>query len=48
MAVFFAVISVLLEVFIPYKTYSAVLKWLTLSLFAYVGTALVSCIFPRT
>jgi Mn2+/Fe2+ NRAMP family transporter len=38
MAVFFAVISVLLEVFIPYKTYSAVLKWLTLSLFAYVGT----------
>jgi hypothetical protein len=31
--VLFAVISVLLQVFIPYKTYSSVLKWLTLSLF---------------
>lgn len=40
--VIFAVISVLLEVFIPYKTYSAVLKWLTLSLFAYVGTVFVT------
>src|SRR6202022_835237 len=39
--VIFAVISVLLEVFIPYKTYSAILKWLTLSLFAYVGTVFV-------
>ena len=38
----FAVISVLLEVFIPYKTYSVVLKWLTLSLFAYVGTVFVT------
>jgi NRAMP (natural resistance-associated macrophage protein)-like metal ion transporter len=38
---FFAVISVLLEVYIPYGTYSAVLKWLTLSLFAYVGTIFV-------
>ncbi len=37
-----AVISVLLQVFIPYKTYSAVLKWLTLSLFAYVGTIFVT------
>ncbi len=40
--VIFAVISVLLQVFIPYKTYSAVLKWLTLSLFAYVGTVFVT------
>src|ERR1700733_3238436 len=40
--VLFAVISVLLQVFIPYKTYSAVLKWLTLSLFAYVGTVFVT------
>jgi NRAMP (natural resistance-associated macrophage protein)-like metal ion transporter len=37
-----AVISVLLEIFIPYKTYSAILKWLTLSLFAYVGTVFVT------
>jgi Mn2+ and Fe2+ transporters of the NRAMP family len=40
--VLFAVISVLLQVFIPYKTYSAILKWLTLSLFAYVGTVFVT------
>ena len=40
--VVFAVISVLLQVFIPYRTYSAVLKWLTLSLFAYVGTVFVT------
>ncbi len=39
--VLFALVSVLLEVFIPYKTYSAILKWLTLSLFAYVGTIFV-------
>jgi NRAMP (natural resistance-associated macrophage protein)-like metal ion transporter len=39
--VLFALVSVLLEVFIPYKTYSAILKWLTLSLFAYVGTVFV-------
>jgi Mn2+/Fe2+ NRAMP family transporter len=37
-SVIFAFISVLLQIFVPYKTYSAVLKWLTLSLFAYVGT----------
>ncbi len=40
--VIFAVISVLLQVFVPYKTYSVVLKWLTLSLFAYVGTVFVT------
>jgi Mn2+/Fe2+ NRAMP family transporter len=39
--VLFAVVSVLLEVYISYCTYSAVLKWLTLSLFAYVGTVFV-------
>jgi NRAMP (natural resistance-associated macrophage protein)-like metal ion transporter len=39
--VLFALVSVLLEVFISYKTYSAILKWLTLSLFAYVGTVFV-------
>jgi NRAMP (natural resistance-associated macrophage protein)-like metal ion transporter len=39
--VLFTTISVLLQIFVPYKTYSAVLKWLTLSLFAYVGTVFV-------
>jgi len=37
----FTVVSVLLEVYISYGTYSAALKWLTLSLFAYVGTIFV-------
>ncbi len=34
----FAAISVLLQVFIPYVRYVRMLKWLTLALFAYVGT----------
>jgi len=34
-------VSVLLQIFIPYPKYSAVLKWLTFSLFAYVGTVFV-------
>jgi NRAMP (natural resistance-associated macrophage protein)-like metal ion transporter len=38
---FFTIISVLLEVYISYDTYSAALKWLTLSLFAYIGTIFV-------
>ncbi len=38
----FAVVSVGLEVFMRYERYVSVLKWLTLSLFAYVGVALVS------
>ncbi|MDB5360777.1 MAG: iron transporter [Rhodospirillales bacterium] len=37
----FAVISVLLEVFLRYARYANVLKWLTLSLLAYVGSVLV-------
>jgi NRAMP (natural resistance-associated macrophage protein)-like metal ion transporter len=37
----FAGVSVLLEVFVRYARYVSVLKWLTLSLFAYVGTAFV-------
>ena len=37
----FAVVSVLLEVFVRYSRYVSVLKWLTLALFAYVGVALV-------
>ena len=37
--VIFGVVSVLAELFIPYSEYAKYLKWLTLSLFAYVGTA---------
>jgi len=37
-----AVVSLLLEVFVRYSRYVSVLKWLTISLFAYVGVALVS------
>jgi NRAMP (natural resistance-associated macrophage protein)-like metal ion transporter len=37
----FAVVTVLLEVFVRYARYVSVLKWLTLSLFAYVGVALI-------
>jgi Mn2+/Fe2+ NRAMP family transporter len=39
--VLFAVVSVVLQVRMPYKTYSGILKWLTCSLFAYVGTIFV-------
>ena len=37
--VFFGVLSLLLQVFIPYKNYVRILKWLTLVLLAYVATA---------
>ncbi|MGY3038481.1 Mn2+/Fe2+ NRAMP family transporter [Rhodanobacter sp. TND4EL1] len=37
----FAVLSVVLQVFIPFARYSPLLKVLTFSLFAYVGTVLV-------
>lgn len=37
--IFFGLVSVILQVFIPYKSYVYVLKWLTLSLLAYVATA---------
>lgn len=39
LAVFFASAMILLEVFVPYKTYVSILKWLSLALFAYVITA---------
>ena len=39
--ILFTAISVLLQIYVPYKTYSKFLKWLTLSLFAYVGTVFV-------
>ncbi len=38
---FFGVLSVLLQVFIPYKEYAHILKWLTLALLTYVGTVFV-------
>lgn len=38
----FGVICVLLEVFLSYDSYARVLKWATLSLFAYVGVVLVA------
>jgi Mn2+/Fe2+ NRAMP family transporter len=38
----FTIVSILLEVFVRYTRYVSVLKWLTLSLFAYVGTVFVS------
>jgi len=56
-SVVFAIISLLLQVFIPYQRYVRVLKWLTLSLLAYVAVVfmvqvpwhqvLISTIFPH-
>jgi Mn2+/Fe2+ NRAMP family transporter len=37
----FAILIVLLEVFMRYASYASVLRWLTLSLFAYVATVFV-------
>ncbi|MDB5814718.1 MAG: iron transporter [Rhodocyclales bacterium] len=37
----FGTLSLLLQVFIPYRRYVSVLKWLTLSLLAYVGVVCV-------
>jgi NRAMP (natural resistance-associated macrophage protein)-like metal ion transporter len=55
-ALIFAAASTLLQVFVPYRRYSPVLKFLTLALFAYVatafmvkipwGTALLATIWP--
>src|SRR5262245_12440615 len=39
--VFFALVSLVLQIFIPFPRYSPLLKLATLALFAYVGTALV-------
>lgn len=40
-AVGYGVLSALLQVFIPYRRYVRLLKWLTLALLAYVGTVFV-------
>ncbi len=37
----FALLSVALQLFVPYQRYAEVLKWLTMSLFAYVAVALL-------
>ena len=37
----FAVLTILLEIFVRYSRYVSVLKWLTLSLFAYVAVAFI-------
>jgi hypothetical protein len=37
----FAIVTLLLEVFVSYARYASVLRWLTLSLFAYVATVFV-------
>ncbi len=39
--VFFALVSLTLQIFLPFPRYAPILKWLTLALFAYVGTVLV-------
>ncbi|HKV80670.1 MAG TPA: Nramp family divalent metal transporter [Candidatus Sulfotelmatobacter sp.] len=39
LTVAFGVISLLAVLFVPYKKYARYLKWLTLSLFAYIGVA---------
>ena len=41
-ALLFGVLCVVLEVFIPYAKYASLLKWGTLSLFAYVAVGLVA------
>lgn len=41
LAIFFAVVIVLLEIFVSYKTYARILKWLALALFAYPITAFI-------
>lgn len=35
----FGLVSLLLQIFVPYTKYAGYLKWLTLSLFAYIATA---------
>jgi NRAMP (natural resistance-associated macrophage protein)-like metal ion transporter len=39
--ILFGTISLLLQIFVPYTEYVKYLKWLTLALFAYVGTTIV-------
>ncbi len=41
LTVFFAVITVTLQIFVPYRQYAKVLKWLAIALFAYPVTAFI-------
>ena len=41
LVILFAILCVVLQLFVPYRQYAKVLKWLTLSLFAYVGVVLL-------
>src|SRR5437763_1443478 len=53
----FALVSVVLQLFVPYRRYAKFLKWLTLSLFAYLGvvflvrvdwpSALIGLVWPQ-
>ncbi|MFX7910529.1 divalent metal cation transporter, partial [Acinetobacter baumannii] len=38
----FGIVCVLLEIFLSYPRYAAILKWTTLSLFAYVAVVMVA------
>lgn len=39
LAIFFAIICILLQTFVPYRQYAKILKWLAIALFAYPVTA---------
>lgn len=39
LAIFFAIVCVVLQITVPYKTYARILKWLAIALFAYPVTA---------
>lgn len=41
LAIFFAIVCVALQIFVPYKTYAKLLKWLAIALFAYPVTAFI-------
>jgi NRAMP (natural resistance-associated macrophage protein)-like metal ion transporter len=41
-AMLLAILCAGLEIFVQYKRYASILKWMTLALFAYVGTVLVA------
>lgn len=42
LTLFFTIIMLSLELFVPYKTYSKILKWLALALLAYPVTAIIA------
>ncbi|MBI4037776.1 divalent metal cation transporter [Candidatus Curtissbacteria bacterium] len=41
LAIFYAIVVILLEIFVPYKTYAHILKWLAIALLAYPVTAFI-------